>query len=250
MSDRERLARSFDAIVDRYDRGRFEYPAALVGAVVERLEIGPGRRVLDLAAGTGKLTRPLAATGAELVAVDPGEALLARLRETLPAVETRIGVAEAIPLPDASVDAVTVGSAFHWFRIAAALREIHRVLRESGGLALLWNPIRLDDPVVAAVTQLIDPLWGDARPTNEPRQWHRVLTRSGLFTAADEIELEASEAVDAERLVDRILSISAVAAAPAERQTEVEAAVRRVAAEHAGTFEVRTRPFALVARRA
>lgn len=250
MSDRERLARSFDSIPDRYERGRFEYPEPLVEMVAERLDLRPGRRVLDLAAGTGKLTRRLVETGADVVAVEPGDALRALLRERLPELDALAGEAEAIPLPDASVDAVTVAAAFHWFRARDALREIHRVLRAHGRLALIWNPIERDDPIVAAVADLVDPLWGDARPSSPRRDWRPVLTASGLFAEPEQIELEHVELVDADRLVDRVLSISAVAAAPSEIQARVEEVVRGAAAERGNRVEVRTRPYAVVARRA
>jgi ubiquinone/menaquinone biosynthesis C-methylase UbiE len=248
-SQRERLATSFDAVVDRYERGRFDYPGELVDALRERLDLRPGRRVLDLAAGTGKLTRQLVATGAEVVAVEPGEAMLAHLRETLPEAEAHLGRAEAIPLPDAAVDAVTVGSAFHWFRTRDALREIHRVLRRDGLLALVWNPIERDDAIAASLAPLLDRLWGKARPRAAYRDWRPVLTRSRLFAEPEEIRFAYVETVDADRLVDRILSVSAVAAAPPAAQAEIEQEVRRLVAERGGSVEVRTKPFAVVARR-
>ena len=98
--------------------------------LVDALAIGPGRDVLDLAAGTGKLTRLLVPTGAHVVAVEPVPAMRALLTD----VDALDGTAEAIPLPDASVDAVTVGQAFHWFDPPTALAEIDRVLRPGGRL--------------------------------------------------------------------------------------------------------------------
>jgi ubiquinone/menaquinone biosynthesis C-methylase UbiE len=249
VSDRERLARAFDAIVDRYERGRSEYPDTIVDAIVERLALGPGRRVLDLAAGTGKLTRRLVATGADVVAVEPGESLVAFLRETLPDVDVRAGQAESIPLEDASVDAVTVAAAFHWFRTRDALREIHRVLRPDGSLALVWNPIVWDDDLRRATADLIEPLWGKARPHGGRRDWRPVVTRSGLFGEPEEIAFEDRRTLDADGVVDRMLSVSAVAAAPEETQRELERELRRVVADRGGTIEARMRPFALVARR-
>jgi SAM-dependent methyltransferase len=116
-----------------------------VAFLVDRLGLGPGRVVVDLAAGTGKLARQLVPSGARVVAVEP----LAEMRALIPAgIEVLEGTAESIPLPDASADAVTVAQAFHWFDAEAALREIGRVLRPDGMLALVSNrrdPSPFDD---------------------------------------------------------------------------------------------------------
>jgi len=109
------------------------------------LELAPGPRVLDVGAGTGKLTATLVALGAEVIAVEPDPEMLAELRRALPAVRARPGSAEAIPLPDASVDAVLAGNALHWFDMAVAGPEIARVLAPGGVLAGLWNV--MDDRV-------------------------------------------------------------------------------------------------------
>ena len=112
-----------------YDRGRPSYPAEAVAHVVGHGGIGPGRRVLDLAAGTGKLTRLLVPSGADVIAVEPVAEMRERLATITPPVDARDGTAESLPLDDASVDAVTVAQAFHWFDPPKALAEIRRVLR-------------------------------------------------------------------------------------------------------------------------
>lgn len=130
-------ARSFGSVADAYDRHRPGYPA---DALEWALAPAPGGAVLDLAAGTGKLTDAvLAHPGTTVKAVEPDEAMLARLRTRLPGVDARPGTAEAIPLPDGSVDAVVVGTAWHWFDRSRAVPEILRVLRPGGVLAVLWN---------------------------------------------------------------------------------------------------------------
>src|SRR5712691_5505668 len=135
------------AAADVYERGRPDYPAAAVERIVDRLGLRPGTTVLDLAAGTGKLTRLLVPSGANIVAVEPLHEMRAELERRVPRVATMNGTAEKIPLSDAYVDAVTVASAFHWFREEQALREIRRVLKPGGGIALVWNARDERDPV-------------------------------------------------------------------------------------------------------
>jgi ubiquinone/menaquinone biosynthesis C-methylase UbiE len=134
----ERLlhASSFGAAAAAYAEHRPDYAQA---AVRWALELAPGPRVLDLGAGTGKLTATLVALGAEVIAVEPDSAMLTELRRALPAVRALAGSAEAIPLPDASVDAVLAGNALHWFDMNVAGPEIARVLAPGGILAGLWN---------------------------------------------------------------------------------------------------------------
>ncbi|WP_418276392.1 class I SAM-dependent methyltransferase [Isoptericola jiangsuensis] len=117
-----------------YARVRPSYPSEAVGWMVP-----PGARVLDLAAGTGLLTRRLVEAGHDVVAVDPAPQMLAELSTALPDVAVQVGSAESIPLPDASVDAVVVGQAWHWFDPALASAEIARVLRPGGTLGICWN---------------------------------------------------------------------------------------------------------------
>jgi SAM-dependent methyltransferase len=134
--ERLRLSSSFGAAATAYAEHRPDYAQAAVRWALER---APGSRVLDLGAGTGKLTATLAALGADVVAVEPDRAMRTELRRTLPTVRALAGSAEAIPLPDASVDAVVAGNAMHWFDLVRAGSEIARVLEPGGSLAGLWN---------------------------------------------------------------------------------------------------------------
>jgi SAM-dependent methyltransferase len=135
MDARARQAASFGAAADAYERGRPEYPAE----AVDWLLPAGATRVLDLAAGTGKLTRQLAARGLDVVAVDPSEGMLEQLRVAVPGVPTMVGTAEHIPLDDDTVDAVLVAQAWHWVDPERAAREVARVLRPGGQLGLIWN---------------------------------------------------------------------------------------------------------------
>jgi len=160
------LASSFGAAATAYAEHRPDYAQAAVRWV---LEPAPGMRVLDLGAGTGKLTATLVAVGADVTAVEPDPAMLAELRRALPDVRALPGSAEAIPLPDASVDAVLAGNAMHWFDMAVAGPEIARVLAPGGILAGVWNV--MDDRVdwVAGLTRVS----GSAAigPRDTPTSW-------------------------------------------------------------------------------
>lgn len=131
-------ASSFGAAAVAYAEHRPDYASAAVRWAVEPAS---GLRVLDLGAGTGKLTSTLVALGADVIAVEPDPAMLTELGRALPAVRALVGSAEAIPLPDASVDAVLAGNAMHWFDMAVAAPEIVRVLAPGGVLAGLWNVV-------------------------------------------------------------------------------------------------------------
>ena len=132
-------ARSFDALAEQYERGRPGWPADALDAMDARLGLGAGSVVLDLAAGTGKLTRLLVSRYASVIAVEPLDGMRAVLERVVPGARALVGTAEAIPLPDAGVDAVVVAEAIHWFDADAASAEMARVLRPGGGVAVLYN---------------------------------------------------------------------------------------------------------------
>jgi ubiquinone/menaquinone biosynthesis C-methylase UbiE len=221
-------ARGFSRSADAYDRARPDYPAAAVAWLAERLGLRPGRTVVDLAAGTGKLTRPLAATGAEVVAIEPVAEMRARIGDA--AARSLDGTAEAIPLADARADAVTVAQAFHWFDGPAALAEIHRVLRPGGALALVWNRRPLEDPAHAAIERIIAPHRGDA-PAHRSGAWRAAFDATTLFGPLEERTFAHSRPHDADALADRVGSTSFVAALDDGPQADVIAAVRALAAE-------------------
>ena len=187
--------------------------------------------VVDLAAGTGKLGRPLAATGARVIAIEPLEAMR---RAIGPAVEAVEGTAEAIPLPDGSADLVTVGQAFHWFDGDAALAEIHRVLRAPGSLALLWNVRRMDDRIHAAIEEMIKPHC-EHLPRHHTAAWREAFARTGLFGPLEEMHFPHELTLDAAGLAAQVASISAIAALPEAERSPILERIRSVA----GTGQVK-----------
>jgi len=209
---------------DRYERGRPGYPQAAIDAIVRELGLRPGRTLLDLAAGTGKLTRQLVPSGANVIAVEP----VPEMREKLTGLVALAGTAEHIPLTDASVDAVTVGQAFHWFDAERALREIHRVLRPDGGLALIWNARDERQPLQAALSEIFDRYEGET-PRRNQRDWKLLLAESGLFERTARLLFEHVQQVDEEAVVDRVLSVSFMGSLPPEKQAVVERDVRELA---------------------
>ena len=126
---------SFGAVADVYERARPGYPDDAVRWLAGQVPVD----VVDVGAGTGKLTRSLVAHGHRVTAVEPLEAMLEQLRAAAPSATAVVGSAESIPLPDGSADVVTAAQAFHWFDQPVALREIARVLRPGGRIALVWN---------------------------------------------------------------------------------------------------------------
>lgn len=151
--DRQRHGSSFGASAAAYAEHRPDYPGAALAWALAPAAGARRLRVVDLGAGTGKLTRPLAALTAEVVAVEPDQAMLAELRRAVPGVRAVAGRAEDIPLPDGWADAVLAGQAAHWFDLPRAIPEIARVLAPGGILAGLWNT---DDDRVGWVAGLAE----------------------------------------------------------------------------------------------
>lgn len=217
-------ARGFGRVADAYERGRPGYPSDAIDWLVAKLDLAPGRTVVDLAAGTGKFTRMLVRSGAEVVAVEP----IAEMRERIRDARAVEGTAEAIPLPDASADALTVAQAFHWFHADGALAEIHRVLRRGGGLALVWNVRDESSPLQAAASAIIDTLDAGA-PRAGNVDWAGVIESSGLFGPVELRTFDHEQPADEEAFVQRFMTVSFVASAPANVRSEVEAELRALA---------------------
>lgn len=214
------LATQFASVANVYERGRPEYAPAAVGALAAELGIAPGAAVLDLAAGTGKLSRPLLAAGFDVVAVEPQAPLRDRLAASIGPERVREGLAEAIPLPDASVEAVTVADGFHWFSHARALAEIRRVLTPHGGLAVLstapdWSGASWGHELGSLIMRL-----RPEHPYFDGPPWQEAVRAAGGWAAPREIRVITSQPADPSRIVDYVASMSFVAALPEDERAE------------------------------
>lgn len=219
---RKQHARSFGSVADVYESARPGYPAEAVAWLARPDE----PRVVDVGAGTGKLTRLLVAGGHEVVAVDPSDQMLRVLRTAAPGVEALVGSGEHLPLADESADVVTFAQAWHWVDPQAASTEVARVLRPGGQLGLIWN---LRDERVDWVRELGTAMRADgdqyadqmADPTvHEP------------FGEPDRAEFEWNQRLSRDELVELVRSRSYFAVMTADDQRRTLLAVRRVLDTH------------------
>jgi SAM-dependent methyltransferase len=222
-------ARSFETVAAEYERHRPDYPDAALRWAAERVGLGNGVRVLDVGAGTGKLTRGLVALGLDVVAVEPGAPMLAQLRRAVPEAEAFEAPAEAIPLPDSSVDAAFAGQAFHWFDRERALLELHRVVTPDGGLVLIWNWWDERDPLQRELGELVG--YRGHSPYREEElpgdPWFREVGRTVVETAPDS---------SPEALVAYLATTSMFLTMEADERERRLAEVQRVASRYGDSF--------------
>ncbi len=235
MAERIRdAAQGFDQNAAAYEAARPSYPAEAIAHIVGHGQIGPGRRVLDLAAGTGKLTRLLVQTGADVTAVEPVAAMREQLRARLPDIDVRDGTAEGLPLGDRSIDVITAAQAFHWFDPPVALAEMHRVLTRKGHLFLVWN---VRDRGHDWVRQFGDLLVDDPdaeRPYDSyyDVDYPAVIAEAGGFTPVELWTHAWEQPCDPDLLVARAESVSVVGSLPPTDKQRVLDRVRRLAESH------------------
>ncbi|CCE05878.1 Methyltransferase type 11 [Bradyrhizobium sp. STM 3843] len=226
MAIHEAARRGFSKESASYERGRPEYPDGLLGWLRDSLGAKPGAQVVDLGAGTGKFTRLLARTGADVVAVEPVDAMRERLALASPGIRALAGTAESMPLDDRSVDAMGCAQAFHWFANSRALQEIHRVLRPGGKLGLVWNVRDESVDWVAAITAIITPYEGDA-PRFYTGRWRQPFEQQELFTPLQCTVFANSHVGTFDQVViDRTMSVSFIAALSDDEKCALEARLR------------------------
>jgi ubiquinone/menaquinone biosynthesis C-methylase UbiE len=218
-ASRAQRASSFASVADEYERGRPGYPRE----AIEWLLGANPLDVLDLGAGTGKLTSALLDAGHRVTAVEPLPEMRAILTSTLPRAQALDGTAEQLPLKDASVDAVTVGAAFHWFDERAARAEIRRVLRAPGVLGLLGNGFDISRPWVASVREILGP-----PAIQRPGHWPSVEDLREDFVEVEDREFPHEQRIDRASLRDLASSRSSLAIMPAGEREQVLASLDRL----------------------
>jgi SAM-dependent methyltransferase len=212
--------RGFDSAAETYDRARPSYPADAVAWLVEHCAIRRARRMCDLAAGTGILTRLLVPTGVDMVAIEPVEGMRATLRARLPEVRALAATAEALPLADGSLDAVTIGQAFHWFDADRAFAELRRVLRVGARVGLIWNARERSVAWVDRLWSIMDRVEKRA-PWRDHEQWSdSALGERAGFGPLHEATFHHRQLLSPDDVVARFASVSHVAVL-AERDREV-----------------------------
>jgi SAM-dependent methyltransferase len=218
-------AASFGSVAGEYERARPGYPDDAVRWLLGDRPL----TVVDVGAGTGKLTRQLVAAGHDVVAVEPLEEMRAHLEAVVPAARALAGSAEAIPLPAGSADAIAAAQAFHWFDHERAMPELARVLKPRGVLALIWN---MRDDSVEWMARLSELLGSEGFQTGySPAE---VVAQSGLFQPLEEAMFPFSQRVDGETLRALVTSRSYVATLPSAEREKLLETVDRLYGEVAG----------------
>ena len=229
LADKTLLGRSgFSSGADVYERARPGYSEESVAHLVASLGIGPTSRVLDVASGTGKLTRSLASTGATCVAVEPSASMRAAFAQVVPGTAQVGADAVHLPFADDSFDAVTVAQAFHWFATTDALAEFARVLRPGGGLALIWNERDESDPLVAELTRISK--WDVHQPYPVGRDFGVVIDGSDRFGPVTRSRFRFTQSLDRTAFVEQVASRSYIVVLPEDRRRAILDEVAALAA--------------------
>jgi ubiquinone/menaquinone biosynthesis C-methylase UbiE len=228
-----------------YELGRPRWPSELIDLVVRELDLGPDATVLDLGAGTGKLTRDLVPRFGRVIAVEPDDAMRTVLEEVVPEAEALAGSAEAIPLPDDSVDAVFTAEAFHWYASDESVGEIVRVLRRGGGLVIFWN-VDFGDPeppMGEEVERVLDVAFakGGAPGIGKVLSgfWREPIAKAPLEPLR-EAEAERTVTRTRDQWLANMLSVSSIAALPDADREELAARLRELVPDVEYRWSIRT----------
>ncbi len=223
-------AQGFGDAAGAYQRGRPDYPTAALELVADLVRSGPPGTLVDLAAGTGIFTTGLARQGLTPVAVEPLPAMRTRLATRLPGLGVVAATAEALPFRDRSVGAITVAQAFHWFDGRTALDEAARVTAAGSLLVVVFNVREAADPLQAALDAIWEP-YRAGTPTHRSGAWRAAFQAHPAFPPLEHAAVPHTQVVDADALVDRVLSVSFVAVLPEAEQAAIASRTRGLVGE-------------------
>ena len=228
-----------------YELGRPEWPRELIDRVVDDLELGSAATVLDLGAGTGKLTRDLVPRARLVYAVEPDDAMRTVLQEVVPEADALAGSAEAIPLPDDSVDAVFTAEAFHWYASDDTVAEIVRVLRPRGGLVIFWN-VEFGDPeppMGQEVDRVLDAAFAKGGTPGMGKVlsgfWRDPIAKAP-FEPLREAEAERTVRRTRDEWLANMLSVSSIASLPDADREELAERLRELVPDVEYLWSIRT----------
>ena len=231
MSPKEAPPDAFGRTAREYELGRPGWPEELLDRVVAELGLEPSAEVLDLGAGTGKLTRELVPRFARVVAVEPDDAMRVVLEEVVPGAGALAGRGEAIPVADGSVDAVFSAEAFHWFATDESVAEIVRVLRPRGALVIFWNiPVEfahLGDEAEAVIDEAFERGGVPGLPRVLSGEWKRPIEQ-GPFEELREAEVEREVLNTRDEWIANLLSVSSIAHQPEEDRAAFASRLREL----------------------
>jgi SAM-dependent methyltransferase len=211
----------FEDVAGEYERARPGYPRTILDWLGSRGQLHAGSTVIDLGAGTGKLTRVLIESGASVIAIEPLAAMREEFQRILPDVELLDATAESIPLADGLADLVTCGQSIHWFAHDAALEEIARVLRNGGELVIATNGYDHANPIHQRLTEIRREAEAEASEKTPGGNWREVIGANAHFELIGEVVLRNEHFVDREGVFARVKSSSPFARLPAARQHEL-----------------------------
>ncbi len=235
---------AFGSVAGVYERSRPGYPQAAVDRIVAEFGLGAASTVVDVGAGTGKLTRQLTPTGARVVAVEPSPGMLVVLAATVAGAHPVGAAAERLPLRDGAADAVVAAQAFHWFDAPVAAAEVARVLRPAGGLALIWNERESDSWPWSVIEPVYDHYRAAApQYSRDTWRWEAALEASPQFGPVTHLRYPHPVVQPAADVVARVTSTSFVADLPEAERTRIAARVTEILRDADGGADPITVPY-------
>ena len=226
--------KGFSLGAELYQQVRPNYPQEIVVWLQDRLKIGESSTVIDLGSGTGKFLPYLIQTGAKVLAVEPVNEMLKQLQQSYPDIESFQSSADSLPFKNASIDRVICAKSFHWFANQLSLSDIHRVLKRSGHLGLIWNQRDINVDWVQALADEIAPFEGDT-PRYHSGRWKEVFDDQDLFKLNSLQTFQLIHSGTVEQVVSkRLLSTSFIAAMPYPKQQQFKAKFEQIVFDFTG----------------